>query len=89
MTGNEFELYALAREAHKHGIPEAAAAVFRRLLQRHPQSPLAAQAMFYLQNGYQFPSANRAQAQEQPELTPSELNATLELEGVFVKQTRT
>ena len=89
MIGDEFELYALAREAHKQGIPEAAAAVFRRLLQRHPQSPLAAHAMFYLHNGYQFPSANRAQARQPPELTPSELNATLELEGALVTRTKT
>ena len=89
MIGDEYELYALARGAHRHGIPEAAAAVLRRLLQRHPESPLAAHAIFYLQNGYQFPSADRAQARQPPELTPSELNATLELQGALVKITRT
>ncbi len=55
MAVDEYALFALACEAHEHDIPEAAAAIFRKLLQRHPHSPLAADAIFYLQNGYQLP----------------------------------
>ena len=55
MIGDEYELYALARGADRHGIPEAAAAVLRKLLQRYPQSPLAAHAIFYLRTATSFP----------------------------------
>ena len=72
MIIDEYELYALACDADKRDIPEAAAAVFRTLLRRHPESPLAGAATFYLQNGFQLPSAIDSESRARPAPTQGE-----------------
>jgi TolA-binding protein len=55
-------LHADAWQAYRQGFPEVAAALFRRILHGYPNSREAADARYYLTNGYRFP-ADRSETQ--------------------------
>jgi hypothetical protein len=55
-------LHADAWQAYRQGFPEVAGAIFRKILQRDPNSTWASDAKYYLTHGYQFP-ADRAETQ--------------------------
>jgi TolA-binding protein len=48
-------LHADAWQAYRQGFPEIAAALFRKILQRYPNSRQSADASYYLANGCRFP----------------------------------